>query len=247
MTKEAENKVIKTFNDLCYNKDHRKVFENILDFIIFTATIENETKDDFPKDMVKKLEYKEKLLKGYSMEERILFAEVITLLGEATTTREDRPAYYDALGDLFMNCISSNSGKGRNDQHFTPHSVCDLCVAMSDFSTGNSVCDPTCGSGRFLLAVAKRNNKLTFFGSDIDLLCVKMCVVNMMLNGLKSEIVHGNPLTLEAWATYQTELNSFNMPTIRILKGEKSAHFKKIDKEVVKEKKQTPIQLNFDF
>lgn len=53
-----------------------------------------------------------------------------------------------------------------------------------------------------LLGAAKINRKMFFFGSDVDLLCVKMTVLNLALNNLVGEIVWGNPLTLEVWASF---------------------------------------------
>lgn len=62
--------------------------------------------------------------------------------------------WFDAFGDLFM-AISSKIGRQVNGQFFTPPDICDLMVLCTDSgetATGKRICDPTCGSGRLLLA-----------------------------------------------------------------------------------------------
>ncbi|MCB6585463.1 N-6 DNA methylase, partial [Streptococcus gordonii] len=62
--------------------------------------------------------------------------------------------WFDAFGDLFM-AISSKSGRQVNGQFFTPPDICDLMVLCTDSgetAAGKRICDPTCGSGRLLLA-----------------------------------------------------------------------------------------------
>lgn len=259
----AESKLVKTFDKFTYNHDKRKLFETILDFIIFCTTIEDETNPNFPKDFQAMITAKNDMIKDFKDEEIIRFQEIITLLGEATTQEDGTPAYYDALGDLFMTCISSNNGgKGRNDQFFTPQYVSDVMAKIQgNMKEAKSVSDCCCGSGRMLLATAKQNPDMLFFGSDIDHLCVKMCVVNLTLNGLEGEIVWGNPLTFEAWKVYQIQRNAiYGVPIIRIRQGENSISFRKPtqEKEQQKEekkaekihfspKKTEAVQLTFSF
>lgn len=227
-----EKELEKVFDRLTnYNLESRMVFEKMLDFIIFCTTISDETNENFPIEMQDKIAYKDKLLKDFSDKDKEAFSQMITLLGEATTDEEtDKPAYYDALGDLFMAKVSSsNDGKGRNDQYFTPQCVSDLMAQIQrteNLQNGQSVCDPCCGSARFLLSMAKINPNLFFCGSDIDHLCVKMSVVNLALNGLDGEIVWGNPLTFEGWKAYQIKRHRiYQVPMIEIKNIENSVHF----------------------
>lgn len=57
--------------------------------------------------------------------------------------------FSDVLGDIFMEYISH----GHNGQFFTPQHVSDLMaeVTCGGIRPGQSVYDPTCGSGRMLL------------------------------------------------------------------------------------------------
>jgi N-6 DNA Methylase len=66
------------------------------------------------------------------------------------------------------------------------------------------VCDPCCGSGRFLISMAKEKPKAVLYGSDIDLRCVKMTTLNMWLFDLNAFITCGNALA-DGWSIgYET-------------------------------------------
>ena len=239
---EKEKELEKVFDRLAsYNLDGRKVFETMLDFIIFCTTISDETDEKFPLEIQDKIVYKDKLLKDFSGKNREDFRKIITLLGEATACpTTGKPIYYDTLGKLFMTKVSYNNSKGRNDQYFTPQYICDLMVQFQNGKTlkdGQLVNDPTCGSSRFLLSMAKINPNLFFCGSDIDHLCVKMSVVNLIINGLEGEIVWGNPLTFEGWKTYQIKKH-YGIPIVEIKHAEKSIHFREKPKQETKPKSQ---------
>jgi type I restriction-modification system DNA methylase subunit len=92
----------------------------------------------------------------------------------------------DVLGDLFQGAITY----GENQQVLTPEPVARL---MARLATGEfvleegrrpTVCDPCCGSGRMLLAVAELHGDWEFFGQDIDLRCVRMTALNLAFRNL---------------------------------------------------------------
>jgi len=92
----------------------------------------------------------------------------------------------DVLGDFYeQNFCRRNAG-----QFFTPWQICMLIAqSMSGDSQGENVrkriLDPTCGSGRMLLAGAKTLGKQhLYYGIDIDATCVQMAVINIFLNGM---------------------------------------------------------------
>ena len=66
-----------------------------------------------------------------------------------------------------------------------------------NLADGQTVIDPTCGSGRMLLAAAKRNRHALFYGADLDVTCCKMTLINMLFNSLTGEITHMNSLSNE--------------------------------------------------
>ena len=111
--------------------------------------------------------------------------------------------FEDPLGELYMQAISN----GHNGQYFTPTPLCDMMAAMNigDSSRpGQTVCDPACGSSRMLLAAAKINRHMCFYGADIDITCCKMSLVNMMLNSLTGEIAYMNTLSNGFYTGYKT-------------------------------------------
>ena len=96
-----------------------------------------------------------------------------------------------------MECVSF----GRNGQFFTPQEICDMMAKITieenKLKDNQAVCDPACGSGRTLLGIAKLNRRLKFYASDIDLTCVKMCVLNMMINCMEGEIAWMDTLRIQ--------------------------------------------------
>ena len=80
------------------------------------------------------------------------------------STLDGGKKWYDALGELYMS-FSSTSGRSAQGQFFTPPPVCDLmvaCTANNGNQQGSRVSDPTCGSGRLLLAYHVRNLGLQY-------------------------------------------------------------------------------------
>ena len=106
------------------------------------------------------------------------------LFGEMVNAMEDtRGEMKDVLGDLFQGAITY----GEAGQFLTPESITRL---MAKLQTGDveieagrrpTVCDPCCGSGRMLLAVAEENPHWEFIGQDVDLRCVRMTAINLFL------------------------------------------------------------------
>ena len=76
--------------------------------------------------------------------------KLITLIGDLSDD------FADPIGELYMLAISN----GHNGQYFTPTPVCEMMSAITIgevLEDGKTICDPTCGSGRMLLAAAKLN------------------------------------------------------------------------------------------
>ncbi len=95
--------------------------------------------------------------------------------------------WFDAFGDLFM-AISSKIGRQVNGQFFTPPDICDLMVLCTDSgetATGKRICDPTCGSGRLLLAYHVRHLG-NYLVAEINRMIMKLNVSNE----LKSRLMH---------------------------------------------------------
>lgn len=116
---------------------------------------------------------------------------------------------YDILGDLFQGSITY----GEAGQFLTPEPICDMMARMTidgaDTATGErkTACDPCCGSGRMLLAVAKVQPHWEFVGQDVDLRCVRMTAINLALRNLYGYVIWGNSLGLEKRLVYRTGFN----------------------------------------
>lgn len=164
--------------------------------------------------------------------------------------------FSDVLGDIFMEYISH----GHNGQFFTPQHVSDLMaeVTCGGIRPGQSVYDPTCGSGRMLLSAVRRlnrtapNGRIFCYGSDIDLTCVKMTAINMLMNSIPGEVAWMNTLMMEHWRSYRTGLVRIGnvwLPTLKVL-GAGETDFVGRVKETVKRSGHTAgaqLQLSFDF
>ncbi len=70
-----------------------------------------------------------------------------------------------------------------------------------------TVCDPACGSGRMLLAVAEINPHWEFHGQDVDLRCVRLTALNLAFRNLYGYVTWGNSLGLEKKLVYRTGFN----------------------------------------
>ena len=87
--------------------------------------------------------------------------------------------------DYLGQYLAEQKGKGFNPNAFfpTPHAVCEL-MAQMNFSNGGdnldarmlTVCDPAVGSGRQLMHAS--NQSVRLYGTDIDNLMVKICLIN---------------------------------------------------------------------
>ena len=80
---------------------------------------------------------------------------------------------------------------------------------------GQKLVDPACGSGRMLLATAKRNRFALLYGTDLDNTCCKMALIDMLLNSLTGEIAHMNSLSNEFFTGYKVQtiiVNGFYIP-----------------------------------
>lgn len=135
-----------------------------------------------------------------------VYARLIEVMEE---TRED------ILGDVFEGGIT----RGQNGQYFTPQPICHLMDQLSSGeSDGKTVNDPTCGSGRLLLAAAKIDRNRFFVGQDIDHRCVRICALNLALWNLYGQVIWGNSLTLERKLIYETGFDGKS--AIRLVKPE---------------------------
>ncbi len=108
----------------------------------------------------------------------------------------------DVTGDIYEGLLERNAEdvKGGAGQYFTPRSLIRALVECVRPRLGETVCDPACGTGGFLLAAheylkAQRPNKdqakalkeRTLFGFDIVDSVVRLCAMNLYLHNIGGE------------------------------------------------------------
>lgn len=84
-----------------------------------------------------------------------LLVEAVGLIDEihAEIERECQAgqAFHDTQGDLYEYLLSEIATAGKNGQFRTPRHVIQMIVELVDPKLGETVCDPACGTGGFLL------------------------------------------------------------------------------------------------
>ena len=117
----------------------------------------------------------------------------------------NKNASVDVLGDAYEYLIKrfadENKGGTTAGQFYTPQEVVDIIVRYLKPQKGNTVYDPTCGSGGFLINAAKYckanyNNAKTIrlFGQEDVWNTWAIANINMILHGLDARIEKGDTL-----------------------------------------------------
>lgn len=123
--------------------------------------------------------------------------------------------------ETFVPVLAWSDGKQLEDTQFAYRANTDAKYEEFQFKwkPGMSVCDCACGSGRTLLAAAKINRNMIFVGSDIDLTCVKMAVVNLAYNSLIGEVAWMNTLSLEHYASFHIKVEPISRIPYIVITG----------------------------
>ena len=117
----------------------------------------------------------------------------------------NKNASVDVLGDAYEYLIKrfadENKGGTTAGQFYTPQEVVDVIVRYLKPQKGNTVYDPTCGSGGFLINAAKycktnfNNSKaIRIFGQEDVWNTWAICNINMILHGLDARIEKGDTI-----------------------------------------------------
>ena len=106
----------------------------------------------------------------------------------------------DVKGDAYEGLLEKNAQdtKSGAGQYFTPRPVIQAIVDVIRPEPGETICDPACGTGGFLLAAhdyianhyeldkdQKRNLKLkTLYGFELVSSVTRLCAMNLLLHGI---------------------------------------------------------------
>ncbi|MGB3495309.1 MAG: class I SAM-dependent DNA methyltransferase [Elainellaceae cyanobacterium] len=131
--------------------------------------------------------------------------KILTLLEKQAASSQDQ-SYVDLMGDLYEYMLSKLSTAGQNGQFRTPRHIIKMMVELMEPGAREIVCDPACGTGGFLVAVAEYlrgledsdGNKVLnaqenrehfntemFHGFDFDATMLRIGSMNMMLHGIE--------------------------------------------------------------
>lgn len=243
MKTEKSKSLSKLLGDFTYKGGYEisRVFDDFLQYIIWLHTI-----PEFGKP-----------IEGwkYNPEENKQFFGMYQTLILELQEHLKHHQWFDIFGHIYEDLIA---GKGRRDncgQFFTPPSLCDLMVEIStprdEVIVGKNISDPTCGSGRNLLAFNAKHLGNYLVGEDIDRTCAMMTVCNFILHGVKGEVIWHNTLIDDSyyggWRTNEDLNNPFKkyvgLPHCRpityeesILKCQNDALLKSVTDKRVREK-----------
>ncbi len=125
---------------------------------------------------------------------------LITLIESETWTGLDA----DIKGDIYEGLLQKNAEdtKSGAGQYFTPRELIKALVEVIKPKPGETICDPACGTGGFMLVAhdyiihnyqLDRDQKHflkneTFSGNDIVDGVVRLCVMNLYLHGIEAKI-----------------------------------------------------------
>lgn len=192
------------FHQLCGRFSEWDVWSDFIDSITYTIAQSTEYRVSV---MEKRKELYGNITQKYKPKEFELFSKLFILLVDAleSNTRQD------FLGDIYMELKLNSKQHG---QFFTPWHIAELMAKIqaidSDFNQRIkeqgyiSIIDPSCGSGRMLLAFAgvlkddcniEYQTTTIFVGQDIDPIVAKMCFIQLSLIGCMGYVVIGNSIT----------------------------------------------------
>lgn len=153
-----------------------------------------------------------KVSKRYDQGELNRFSLALAAMIKEYTDKSQEGGWWDVLGSFFEE-INSPSSAQRSGQFFTPVHVCDLMAKLLVKEAPEeqiTVVDPTCGSGRNLIAESRldpHNRYSRFYvAQDLDSRCVNMTVLNYIMYGMKGVVIHMNTLSMEVYSGYRVYL-----------------------------------------
>lgn len=139
----------------------------------------------------------------YKTEESKRFFEMYQILVLELKEHLKSHSWFDIFGNIYEELIAGKGRRNAGGQFFTPPSLCDLMVELSnpydDTIVGKNISDPTCGSGRNLIAFHAKHPGNYMVGEDIDRTCAMMTACNFILHGVKGEVIWHNTLVADSY------------------------------------------------
>ena len=98
----------------------------------------------------------------------------------------------DFFGELYESMFLGKSKASAMGQFFTPIALCQTMANFMPTDDRMVVGEPSCGSGRNVLAhwqKADRSKFIEYLCEDLDPCSVKMCALNMMINEMYGRVI----------------------------------------------------------
>lgn len=207
-----------SFSDLLkqfeYHYDLRTAFDDFLTMTICAFGQNPKEGKSYDEDL-----YLQTIEKYKSSDLRHNFTKLLARLTFEMEERMESSEGFDVLGEFY----ELNLARKGASQFFTPWPICMFMAkaASEQAHSGKQedsrplrILDPSCGSGRTLLAASRVNGpRNEYYGVDIDATCSKMCALNLFLSGLfKSEVLCADALVPEDFRTgYRSSFLPFGL------------------------------------
>lgn len=146
--------------------------------------------------------------------EPYLFQIAIIWMNKVTEAME-KGVWLDFFGGLYEEMYQTRGKASMLGQFYTPKHLCDLLSRCSGKDNDTRINDPSCGSGRTLLAHFADSGFSPsgyYVGEDIDTISVKMCALNMMIHGMRGRAVRHDTLRSPVHFDYGYEINEIRYP-----------------------------------
>ena len=127
----------------------------------------------------------------------------------------------DVIGNVYeylLERFASDAGK-KAGEFYTPGQVSTLLARLLRPQKGDTICDPTCGSGSLLIKVGRQADERDFalFGQESNGTTHALCRMNMFLHGMDSFRIEwgdtlGNPRLVEGDRLMQFDIVVANPP-----------------------------------
>jgi len=161
------------------------------------------------------------LVFSYDKPQRYLFIETwYSLLEESIANGSGRR---DVLGDFYGEYVSRS--------HIpVPQQYCDMLPGLQALDMPNMrVADYRCRSGRRLMAAARYNRWLRFYGADQDISMVRITLLNLFMNEMAGEVAWYDARCDAFYGAWGVDLDYRARPVIRRLDDRQSLIFQKRD------------------
>jgi type I restriction enzyme M protein len=189
----------KLIDTVGYSHSHATVYADLLRYMRHLLTVPR------PQDQIVAL------MDKYNQTEHQLFNDMVVAAMKEHELALTKSEWADVFGDLYMELAGTYKASAMG-QYFTPPAICNLMARLTPPSPevlakeAFSVMEPTCGSGRTLLAFhalhvvpliearKRTNSSVVYSAVDLDAMCVDMTIINMAIHGMVGSVRHGDGL-----------------------------------------------------